>query len=78
LKTQFSLLQLTFVLVGCRILSDALWAGLPVLVPENEEIVSLGAAIVAACASQEFPSVQVKFFALKVEAEHETHASTVT
>jgi len=36
-------------------------AGLPILIPENEESVLLGAAILAACASQEFPNIQVQY-----------------
>jgi len=35
--------------------------GLPVLIPQNEESVLLGAAILAACAAQEFPNVQVQY-----------------
>lgn len=37
-----------------------LWAGVPVLIPENEESVLLGSAILAACAAQEYPDIQVQ------------------
>jgi len=40
-------------------LTDVLWVGLPFLIPENEESVLLGSAILAACSAQEFPNIQV-------------------
>jgi len=51
---------LVFVVANRRPSSDVLFLGLPILIPDNEESVLLGAAILAACASQEFPSVQVQ------------------
>jgi len=47
-----------------HITGQCLWTGLPVLIPENEESVLLGAAILAACASQEFPNIQVQYVTL--------------
>ena len=52
---------LIFCLLSPILLLDTLFVGLPVLIPENEESVLLGSAILAACASQEFPSVQVQY-----------------
>jgi len=68
---------LIFCLLSPILLLDTLFVGLPVLIPENEESVLLGSAILAACASQEFPSVQVQYVTWICRAA-DTSASEVT
>lgn len=41
-------------------MSPFLLAGLPVVLPDQTEAVLLGAAVVGACASQDYSSVQVR------------------